>query len=117
MNDGNEVKDNEESTSDKVAEKVAEKVKFEFPYSEIIRDKMPKAFNIVENVATQWKNNDKIENVGLAHPLAEIVAVKALEKAKTIEKKLEEKGVFTMAQMGFEIAKAQALTILDKIKK
>ena len=117
MNDDNEVKDNEESTSEKVADNVAGKVKFEFPYSEIIRDKIPKAFNIAENVATQWKNNDKVENVGLSHPLAEIVAVKAFEKAKTIEKKLEEKGIFTMAQMGFEIAKAQALTILDKIKK
>ncbi len=112
MNDDNEVKD--ENTTEQAT---SDKVKIEFPYSEIIRDKIPKAFDIAENVATQWKNNDKVENVGLGHPLAEIVAVKALEKAKTIEKKLEEKGVFTMAQMGFEIAKAQALTILDKIKK
>ncbi len=114
MND-DEVKDAENTEhSEQIT---ADKVKIEFPYSEIIRDKIPKAFDIAENVATQWKNNDKVENVGLNHPLAEIVAIKALEKAKTIEKKLEEKGVFTMAQMGFEIAKAQALTILDKIKK
>ncbi len=111
MNDDNEIK---EADTEKTE---IEKVKIEFPYSEIIRDKIPHAFNIAENVATQWKNNDKVDNVGLNHPLAEIVVVKALEKAKIIEKKLEEKGIFTMAQMGFEIAKAQALTILDKIKK
>ena len=115
MNDDNEVKDADTEKTE--TENSADKIKIEFPYSEIIRDKIPNAFNIVENVATQWKNNDKVESVGLSHPLAEIVAVKALEKAKTIEKKLEEKGVFAMAQMGFEIAKAQALTILDKIKK
>lgn len=114
MND-DEIKKNENPESTDQAS--TEKIRIEFPFSEILRDKIPKAFDIVENVATQWKNNDKVENVGLNHPLAEIVAIKALEKAKTIEKKLEEKGVFTMAQMGFEIAKAQALTILDKIKK
>ena len=114
MND-DEIKKNENSESADHAS--TEKIRIEFPYSEIIRDKIPKAFDIAENVATQWKNNDKVENVGLNHPLAEIVAIKALEKAKTIEKKLEEKGVFAMAQMGFEVAKAQALTILDKIKK
>lgn len=113
-----EIKNPDNSSNPESSEQPsAEKIRIEFPYSEVIRDRMPKAFDIAENVATQWKNNDKVENVGLNHPLAEIVAVKALEKAKTIEKKLEEKGVFTMAQMGFEIAKAQALTILDKIKK
>jgi hypothetical protein len=91
-----------------------EKVKIVFPYSDIIRDKVPKAFEVAENAATQWKNNEKFENLGLSNPIAEIAAVKTLETAKNVEKKLEEKGVFAIAKMGTEIAKAKLNELFKK---
>ena len=118
MNSGdeNQTKPTDETTADAVNQN-AEKVKIEFPYSEVVRAKIPKAFDVAETVATKWKNDEKFEALGFDHPLAEIAAQKALEKAKEVEKKLEEKGVFTMAKMGLEVAKAQAGQILEKIKK
>jgi len=93
------------------------KVKIEFPYSEFARAAVPKAFDVAETVATQWVNDQKFENLGLPNPIAEFAAVKALEKAKEVEKKLEEKGVITAAKMGLEIAKLQAQSFLQKWKK
>lgn len=110
-----EVKVEQEAAAEET-EAPKEKVKIEFPFSEKVREKAPKAFEVAENVATQWKNDEKFE-VGLPHPLAEVAAVKALEKAKEVEKKLEEKGVITAAKMGVEIAKLQAQSLLSKIKK
>lgn len=107
-----EKKINEENIE--TTEAMAEKIKIEFPYSNVIRDQIPKAFEIAETVANQWKNNEKFENIGLAHPIAEIAAVKTLEKAKSVEKKLEEKGVFAIAKIGTDIAKAQ-VSKLNKI--
>lgn len=103
---------NEETAQ--IEENKSEKVKIEFPYSEVLREKAPRAFEVAENVATQWKNNEKFENIGLSHPLAEIAAVKTLEKAKLVEKKLEEKGVFAIAKMGTEIAKSKLNEIFKK---
>lgn len=118
QNENNEPKDQGEDSGVNEAEKIAaEKVKIEFPYSEVVRDKIPKAFDVAENVATKWKNNEKFEDLGLGHPLAEVAAAKALEKAKEVEKKLDEKGVFTIAKMGVEIAKSQAQQVLEKFKK
>ncbi|MCM2352455.1 MAG: hypothetical protein NDI63_02485 [Pseudobdellovibrio sp.] len=117
INENDEVKpETEQEASADSTEAQKEKVKIEFPFSEKVREKAPKAFEVAENVATQWKNDEKFE-VGLAHPLAEVAAVKALEKAKEVEKKLEEKGVITAAKMGVEIAKLQAQSLLSKIKK
>ena len=48
---------NEEMT--KSDEILTEKVTIQFPYSDILRDKLPRTFEIAENVATQWKNNEK----------------------------------------------------------
>ncbi len=89
------------------------KVKIEFPYSEMVRSKIPKAFDVAEKVATDWKNEGDFTDLGLPHPLAEVVATQALKKAKEVEKKLEEKGVFSLAKMGLEIAKSQ----FEQIKK
>lgn len=94
-----------------------EQVKIEFPYSEMIREKAPKPFEIAEKVATDWKNEGDFTDVGITHPVAGIVASQALQKAKSVEKKLEEKGVFAIAKMGFEIASAQVETIKKKIIK
>ncbi len=103
---------NEEMT--KTTEVLVEKVKIDFPYSEIIRERVPKVFEVVENVATLWKNDEKFENLGLSNPLAEIAATKTLEKAKQVEKKLEEKGIFAIAKMGSELAKAKLNQFLKK---
>ncbi len=115
MMNEDEIKQTQE-TSTEQTETPKEKVKIEFPYSDVVRSITPKAFDVAENVATQWKNDEKFD-VGLSNPLAEVAAVKALEKAKEVEKKLEEKGVITAAKMGVEIAKIQAQSILAKFKK
>lgn len=112
----NNQQDASSESVEQTTETPKEKVKIEFPFSELVREKAPKVFEVAENVATQWKNDEKFD-VGLSHPLAEVAAVKALEKAKEVEKKLEEKGVITAAKMGVEIAKMQAQSILSKIKK
>ena len=97
------------------------KIKIEFPYSELLRAQAPKVFATVEevanNVTQQWKKDEKFENIGMPHPLAELAATQILEKAKKVEKKLEEKGVFSLAKMGIAIAKAQADQIKEKFKK
>lgn len=94
-----------------------EKVIIEFPYSELVRAKIPKAFDVVEKVATDWKNEGEFQDLGLPHPLADVVAAEALKKAKQVEKKLEEKGVFNIAKMGIAIAKAQAEELQKKVFK
>lgn len=104
----------DESTAEKTTEK--EQVTIEFPYSELLRAKAPKAFEVAEKVATDWKNEGDFTDLGITHPMAGIVASQALLKAKDVEKKLEEKGVFTMAKMGLEIAKSQVENIKSKIK-
>ncbi len=94
-----------------------ERVKIDFPFSYLVRDRVPKVFDVAETAATQWKNNSKFENLGVEHPVAEIALVKVLEKAKEVERKLEEKGIISAAKMGIQVAKFQAEEILKKIKK
>lgn len=96
---------------------VKESVKIEFPYSELIRDKVPKVFEVAEKVATDWKHEGDFTDLGIKHPVAGIVAAEALNRAKKVEKKLEEKGVISAAKIGIEIAKSQVETIKSKIKK
>ncbi len=90
-----------------IAEEISnrKKVHIEFPYSELVRSKAPKAFEVAENVAEEWVNNGNFENIPVGHPLAQITVAAGLRKAKEVEKKLEEKGVFAMAKMGIEYAK------------
>lgn len=113
----NENNNDDSSSNATEAEAEKTKVKIEFPYSDIIRAKVPKTFEIAEKVATDWKNEGNFTDLGIGHPVAEIVASQALQKAKDVEKKLEEKGVFTMAKMGLEIAKAQVENLKSKIQK
>ena len=94
-----------------------EKVKIDFPFSDLVRAKIPKFFDVAETAATQWKHNEKFENLGVSHPVGELALEKALEKAKEVEKKLEEKGVISAAKMGIAVAKFQAQDILKKFKK
>ena len=92
------------------------KVTIEFPYSELVRAQVPKAFEMAEKVATDWKHEGDFTDLGIKHPVARVVASQALKKAKDVEKKLEEKGVFSMAKMGLAIAKAQVENLKNKIK-
>lgn len=115
--------DNDDKTQDDQTEVIdqeqaaPEKVKIEFPYSELVRSKIPKAFDVAEKVATDWKNEGQFQDLGLPHPLVDVVAAEALKKAKQVEKKLEEKGVFNIAKMGIAIAKAQAEELQKKVFK
>lgn len=104
-----------EKTTDAKADKP--KVTIEFPYSDLIRSNIPEAFNIAEKVATDWKHEGDFTDLGIGHPVAGIVASQALQKAKEVEKKLEEKGVFSMAKLGLEIAKSQLENLKSKIQK
>lgn len=83
------------------------KVHLEFPYSELVRAKAPKAFEVVETVATEWVNDGDFESIPVGHPVAQMTVAAGLRKAKEVEKKLEEKGVFMMAKMGLEYAKSK----------
>ncbi len=111
----NQSDDNNADTSVKPDEKA--KVTIEFPYSDLLRAKAPKAFEVADKVATDWKNEGDFSDLGLAHPVAGIVASQALQKAKSVEKKLEEKGVFSLAKIGLEIAKSQVENLKNKITK
>lgn len=84
-----------------------QKVKIEFYGSEILREKAPKAFELAETVAEEWVNDGKFEALPVGHPLAQFAAQQGLLKAKEIEKKLEEKGVFALARLGLEYAKTK----------
>jgi hypothetical protein len=83
------------------------KIHIEFPFSEAVRAKVPKVFKIAENVAEEWVNDGNFENVPVGHPLAQISVAAGLRKAKEVEKKLAEKGVFMIAKMGLEYAKSK----------
>ncbi|MBC7371278.1 MAG: hypothetical protein H7326_06930 [Bdellovibrionaceae bacterium] len=87
--------------------KEEKKIHIEFPYSEMIRARAPKFFEVAETVATDWVNDGNFENVPVGHPVAQMTVAAGLRKAKEVEKKLEEKGVFMMAKMGLEFAKSK----------
>ena len=83
------------------------KVHLDFYGSELIRQKAPKAMELADTVAEEWVRDGQFEGLPVGNPIAQIVAAKALRKAKDVEKKLEEKGVFIMAKMGFDYLKAK----------
>ncbi len=115
MNQDNKETSADQDDGEKMDEK--KKVTIDFPYSDVVRAQIPKAFETVETVATevshQWKTDGDFKNLGLPHPLADFVATQALTSAKKLEKKLEEKGVMNLAKMGFAVAKSQ----FDSLKK
>lgn len=87
-------------------EKRDEKIHLEFFGSEIIRAKAPKAFELAETVADEWVKDGRFEGLPVGHPLAQFAAQVGLRKAKDIEKKLDEKGVFQLAKVGLMYAKS-----------
>lgn len=88
-------------------EQSAERVRLDFYGSDILRAKAPKAFEVAETVVEEWKKDGQFEGLPVGHPLAQLAAAYGLRKAKKVEKKLEEKGVFMMARMGLEYAKSK----------
>lgn len=83
------------------------KVHLEFYGSELIRQKAPKVMEIADTVADEWVKDGNFQGLPVGNPIAQIAAATALRKAKDVEKKLEEKGVFAMAKMGLEFVKSK----------
>lgn len=83
------------------------KVHLEFYGSEYIRMKAPEVMNFAESVVGEWQQDGDFEGLPVDNPMAQMVAAKALRKAKDIEKTLDEKGVFTIARMGVDYVKSK----------
>jgi hypothetical protein len=75
------------------------KVEISFFGSEVLRAKLPKPFEIAEQVATEWVNDGKFDDVKIGHPVADALAQQGLQKAKEIEKKVVESGVLDKVAM------------------
>ena len=84
-----------------------EKVRLEFYGSDILRMKAPKAMELADIVADEWVKDGQFHGLPLGSPIAQVAASMALRKAKDVEKKLDEKGVFTMAKVGIEFVKSK----------
>ena len=85
-----------------------EKVRLEFAGSDLIRGRAPKVMELADSVADQWQKDGEFKQVlPVDNELAQAIAQKALRKAKDVEKKLEEKGVFMMARIGLDFAKSK----------
>lgn len=84
-----------------------EKIHLDFYGSDIIREKAPKVMELADTVVDEWIQDGEFEGLPVGHPLAQLAAAKVLRKAKDVEKKLEEKGVFAIAKMGAEYVKAE----------
>lgn len=84
-----------------------EKFELNFPLSFVLKAKAPKAFDLVERVAGDWINDGRFESLPVGHPLAQILAAKALTQAKSIEKKVLNSAPVTLAKIGLEYAKSK----------
>ncbi len=85
----------------------SDKFELNFPGSFILKAKVPKAFDIVEKIAGDWVNDGKFESLPVGHPLAQILASKALIKAKGVEKKVLGSAPVMLAKIGLEYAKSK----------
>lgn len=87
-------------------EAAQESFRIEFPGSQIVREKAPKVAEVADAIYDQWKKDGDFQGLPLpVNPMAQAAVGLGLRKAKDLEKKLEEKGVFTVAKMGVEFAK------------
>lgn len=73
----------------------------------MVKAAAPKVVDVIENVATEWVNDGNFYNVPVGHPIAQYAVGEALRNVKKVEKKLEEKGVFMMAQIGVDYLKSK----------
>ncbi len=83
------------------------KVHIEFTGSEILRAKAPRVFEFAETVAEEWVNDGDFHALPVGHPLAQYALSEGLKRAKKVEKKLEEKGVFIVAKIGVDYLKTK----------
>lgn len=81
--------------------------KVHFKGREYIEDKAPKTLKAIDQIFYDWKNEGDFKNIDLGIPVADTILGLGLRRAKKVEKKLEEKGVFMMAQVGIEYAKSK----------
>lgn len=89
-------------------EKEREKFKLEFYGSDILRMQAPEVMKIADTVADEWVNDGNFNDIPLpVPPVAQALVAQGLRKAKEVEKKLDEKGVFLMARMGVDYLKSK----------
>nr|BFD67666.1 hypothetical protein HAGR004_26880 [Bdellovibrio sp. HAGR004] len=96
-----------EETPEYTKSEEPQKIHLDFYGSEMIRQKAPKVMELADSVADGWVKDGQFEGLPVGNPLAQVAAAKALRKAKDVEKKLEEKGVFAMAKMGIDLIKSK----------
>lgn len=84
-------------------------IKIDFPYSQMVRDKIPKTFELAEKVATDWVNNGEFKDLPIEQPLAQYFVGEGLRRAKDVEKKvtdkLNETGVLPIVKSQLEVLK------------
>src|SRR4051812_40397239 len=80
------------------------KAHLDFYGSELLKKRVPQAYELAEAVVEEWKNDGSFQKLPLNNSLAQFVAAVTLKNAKQLEKSLEERGVFTMARSGWEYA-------------
>ncbi|MES3036285.1 MAG: hypothetical protein V4736_00135, partial [Bdellovibrionota bacterium] len=86
---------------------LTEKVKLNFPGIDILRMTAPEVLDAAESIATEWKKNGDFEDIAVENPVLKKATTMGLQRAKQVEKKLEEKGVFLLARMGVEMVKSK----------
>lgn len=84
-----------------------EKIRIEFYGSELLRAQIPQVFDVAEAVATDWVKDGDFSDVPVGHPLAQKVVQEGLNRAKKVEKKLDDMGVIPLAKMGFELIRSK----------
>lgn len=110
-----EVEEEAEETTDELsgpdesveAASEEEHIHIEFPYSDLLRARVPKAFELAETVATEWSTGGDFRDLPIGPPIARMTVGAGLRKAKAVEKKLDDAGVISMARMGVEFAKSK----------
>jgi len=87
-----------------------------FPGHEVLKSRLPGAMKMAEAVVDEWKKDGDFNGLPVNNPVAQVALGMGLRKAKDLEKKLEEKGVFMVAGIGVAYAKSQAQKLpLEKI--
>lgn len=105
-----------QSSDDSSKEESTDEVKLEFPYAELVRAYAPKAMDVAEKVATDWKKDGSFMNLGIENTYANMAVSLGLQKAKELEKKLDKKGVLSAVRMGVEVLKEQVKQQVNKKK-
>lgn len=79
----------------------------QFYGSEILRDKIPQAFELAEAVAKDWLKDGDFSDLPLENPWAQALAAQGLQQMKKAERKLDSLGVIPAAKMGLSFVKAK----------